>query len=139
MRLNTHVEAEKTFAKWQLEVGHGKHTDETGSITLPNHFKCPENTLNSLIEAIYPGITQLPLPSDEYFANRTILTSQNTDVDEINEQMLDEFPGEEKDFMSADSIKGNGEYGMARVLPAAFPRSYYLIHSVSCNPKNVKK
>src|SRR5271168_1254602 len=90
---------------WRLDMA----STLTRLITLPNHFKCLENTLNSLIETIYPGITQLPLPSDEYFANRTILTSQNTDVDEINEQMLDEFPGEEKVFMSADSIKGNGE------------------------------
>src|ERR1700678_2338281 len=28
---------------------------------------------------------------------------------------------------------------MARVLPAGFPRSYYLIYSVSFNPKNMKK
>ena len=32
--VNTHVEAELNFANWQSEVGHGKHTDKTGFITL---------------------------------------------------------------------------------------------------------
>jgi ATP-dependent exoDNAse (exonuclease V) alpha subunit len=74
-------------------------------------FKCTENTIASLIQTIYPGINQLPLPSDQYFAERTILTSRNDDVDDINEEMLRQFPGEEKVFVSADSVKNNGENG----------------------------
>jgi hypothetical protein len=66
MRLNTQNIAERDFAKWQLEVGHGKHTDPTGSITLPDHFKCPENNISSLIQTIYPGIDQLPLQPDPF-------------------------------------------------------------------------
>ena len=69
MHLNTNVEAERNFAKWQLEIGHGKHTDDSGFTTLPDHFKCPENTIESLIQTIYPGINQLPLPPDQYFPN----------------------------------------------------------------------
>ena len=49
MHLNTNIEAERNFAKWQLEIGHGKHTDDSGFTTLPDHFKCPENTNKSLI------------------------------------------------------------------------------------------
>jgi len=56
MWLNTLEEAERNFAKWQLDIGYGKHTDETGTTTLPDHFKCPENAIASLISAIYPGI-----------------------------------------------------------------------------------
>ena len=100
--------AEKNFAKWQLEVGHGKHTDETGSITLPDYFRCPENAVASLINTIYPGINQIPIP-DAYFAEHTILTSHNDDVDDINEEMLKLFPGEKRVFMSADSVKDKKE------------------------------
>ena len=107
MHLNTNVEAERDFSKWQLEIGHGKHTDDREFTTLPDHFKCPENTIQSLIATIYPGINQLPLPPDEYFAERTILTSRNDDVDDINEEILRQFPGEEREFMSADTIKNN--------------------------------
>ena len=128
MRLNTHEEAERVFAKWQLEIGGGKHTNANGSITLPDHFKCPENTLDSLIEIIYPNINQLPLPPDNYFAKRTILSSRNDDVDSINESILQQFPGEENEFLSADSIKDNGGDGQGELL---YPVEY--LNSINCS------
>src|SRR6202042_357994 len=33
------------------------------------------------------------------------------DVDDINEELLKQFPGEEKEYMSADSIRNNGNNG----------------------------
>ena len=76
MHLNTNVEAERNFAKWQLEIGHGKHTNDSGFTTLPDHFKCSENTIESLIQTIYPGINQLPLSPDQYFEiTRTVCES----------------------------------------------------------------
>ena len=128
MRLNTQNGPERDFAKWQLEVGHGKHTDETGAITLPNHFKCTDNTIASLIETIYPGIDRLPLPSDNYFAQRTILTSRNDDVDDINEGLLRQFPGEEREFISADSMKNDGNNGEGELL---YPMEY--LNSINCS------
>jgi len=128
MRLNTVEEAERNFAKWQLEVGHGKHPDETGSMTLLDHLKCPENTISSLISTIYPGINELPHPPDDYFASCTILTSRNDNVDDINEKMLLDFPGEETEFLSADSIKGNGENGEGELM---YPVEYS--NSINCS------
>ena len=87
MHVNTTVEAEKHFAKWQLDVGHGTFTNELGSITLPNQFRCTENTVASLIQTIYPEINLLLLLPDQYFAEHTILTSRNDDVDDINSEM----------------------------------------------------
>ena len=63
MQLNTNIEAERNFAKWQLEVRQGKHTDEGGNISLPDHFKCRENTVASLIDTIYPEISTPNLPN----------------------------------------------------------------------------
>jgi hypothetical protein len=134
MRLNTHIQAERDFAKWQLEVGHGKHTDDTGNIRLPDHFKCTENTIASLVNIIYPGINQLPLPPDEYFAKRTILTSRNDDVDDINDEMLKSFPGEEKLFMSADSAKNNPENGEGELL---YPVEY--LNNINCSGMPLSK
>jgi ATP-dependent exoDNAse (exonuclease V) alpha subunit len=128
MRLNTQNIAERDFAKWQLEVGHGKHTDPTGSITLPDHFKCPENNISSLIQTIYPGIDQLPLQPDHYFAQRTILTSRNDDVDDINEALLAQFPGQEREFLSADSIKNDGANDEGDLL---YPVEY--LNSINCS------
>jgi hypothetical protein len=113
MRLNTANNIERQFAEWQLRVGHGDFTDPSDNITLPDHFHCPENTVESLIDTIYPGVSTTPQP-DQYFANRTILCSRNDDVHELNKKILDSFPGDEKIYLSADSIPagdGNGEQG----------------------------
>ena len=56
MCLNILNKAEADFAKWQLDVGQGKHTDDACNITLPDHFKCRENNVASLIDSIYPGV-----------------------------------------------------------------------------------
>ena len=82
----------------------GKHTDATAALTLPDHFKCPKNNISSLIKTIYPHIDQPAHLPDHYFAHRTILTSRNDDVDEINKVLLEQFPGQEREFLSADTI-----------------------------------
>src|SRR5258708_35488172 len=52
MRLNTHLEEKANFASWQLEVGKVQHTDDSFNITLPHHFHCADNTVDSLIDTI---------------------------------------------------------------------------------------
>ena len=70
----------------KLEMGRGKHTDESDIIDVPNHFKCAENSVQSLIDTIYPNI---PLHHpDQYFAERTILCSKIDDVDDVNAAIL---------------------------------------------------
>jgi hypothetical protein len=103
MCLNTAIEAEKDFVKWQLDVDKGMHTDNNSNILLPNLYHCRENTAASLIETIYSGITR-PNLSVEYFAKRTILYYPNKDVDTMNHKVLQEFSGRSWVFYSADSI-----------------------------------
>jgi len=38
MWLNIEIEAERDFARWQLEVGQGMHTDDNCNISLPSQF-----------------------------------------------------------------------------------------------------
>jgi hypothetical protein len=125
MRLNTADLEEREFAKWQLEVGKGGHTDENGNIELPDHFKCPENTVASLIDSIYPGIYDPAQHSDQYFSERVILASKNDDVDDLNHHLLSKFPGQEQVFHSADSIQNdeNGEL--------LYPPEY--LNSINCS------
>ena len=109
MRLNTNVEAEADFAKWQLEVGHGEHTDEACNISLPDQFKCTANTASFLITAIYPNISTPQLP--QYFSERIILSPMNKDVNALNKIVLDEFPGPIQTFPSADFIPPSEQIG----------------------------
>jgi hypothetical protein len=92
------------YAQYLLELGEGQHTDDCGKITLPARFKCG-NSVDSLIQAIYPTFAG-PL-TDDFFAERAILTSRNADVMELNKLLLSTFPpaqGPVKTYHSADSI-----------------------------------
>ena len=101
MRINIHDEAEAQFAKWQLEVGQGKHTDEACNISLPDHFRCRESTVASLIDTIYPGV-ETPNHPSLYFSEHTILSCKNDNVDNLSKAVLDRFPGAARVFHSAD-------------------------------------
>ncbi|TFK77958.1 hypothetical protein K466DRAFT_440633, partial [Polyporus arcularius HHB13444] len=59
--------------------------------------------VDCLIEALYPGIKQ-PGKPDEYFLERTILSATNDAVDDLNQAILDKFPGEETVLHSADKV-----------------------------------
>ena len=43
---------EREFAQWKREVGHGQYTDANGYIKIPEHLRCPENTVESLISSL---------------------------------------------------------------------------------------
>jgi ATP-dependent DNA helicase PIF1 len=103
MRLNTTILAEREFTQWLLEVGQGLHTNEGSNLRPPEHMKCSNNTVASLVETIYPGISHLQVGS-AYFSEHTILSSKNVDVDSLNDYVLSQFPGEAKVFHSADFI-----------------------------------
>jgi ATP-dependent exoDNAse (exonuclease V) alpha subunit len=66
----------------------------------------PSNTVRSLIDTIYPGISTIPADHDQdrYFLERTILSARNDDVDELNQMLLDKVAGEEVVYHSADSV-----------------------------------
>ncbi|KXN92368.1 hypothetical protein AN958_08384 [Leucoagaricus sp. SymC.cos] len=51
---------------------------------------------------IYPDI-QLHQP-DQYFLDRTVPSSRNDEVDDINAAILERFPGEKHVLMGVDSI-----------------------------------
>jgi hypothetical protein len=58
-----------------------------------------------LIDSVYPGISHLLHSPDHYFTECCILSSCNDDIDHLNEKILKDFPGEERVYLSADSIK----------------------------------
>jgi hypothetical protein len=110
--LDTAVQEEADFARWQLDVGHGQHhTDEDCTITLPEHFMCRENNVDSLIDTIYPGITAPHHNLDSYFSECTILSGLNSDLDSLNEAIMQRFPRDIHTFHSADFIPNSEHTG----------------------------
>jgi hypothetical protein len=110
MWLDTTIAAEWEFAEWQLEVGQGKHTDDEGNIRLPDHMKCRVNSVDCLIDTIYPGISTPNLPP-EYFSQCTVLSCLNVDVDALNKSVLEKFPRQLHVFHSADFIPNSEQSG----------------------------
>lgn len=61
--------------------------------------------MDSLIASIYPGIDSIPPPPPpDYFLNRMILASHNTDVGDMNQKILECMSGEVCQYVSADEI-----------------------------------
>ena len=89
------------FATWLLDVGCGKGLPADNSIILPQSFQCGEN-VGDLIQEIYPSIEHSQ--TTQYFLERSILSCRNEDVDDINERILQTFPGDERIYQSADSV-----------------------------------
>ena len=93
------------FAHWLLQVGAGTHPENNAeSIVIPQNMIIPDNSIDSLIEMIYPGINQ-GNKDDQYFLDRSILACTNDIVMHLNSQLLEMFPGEKHVLLSADSVQ----------------------------------
>ena len=99
------LQEDRDFAKWLLDVGSGRATDNTFCVKLPEAMALQQNSLDCLINTIYPGLSNIPSNhhQDQFFMERTILSARNEEVDELNQKMLDPFAGEEVIFHSADT------------------------------------
>jgi hypothetical protein len=62
-------------------------------------------------------------PPDEYFSKRSILSARNDSVDSLNAKILQDFPGQEKTFHSADSIKQDGTEENILIYPVEYLNS----------------
>ena len=93
------------FAHWLLEIGAGTQLNNNiATIDIPQHMICPNNSIDSLIDEIYPGI-QNGNNVDQYFLDRSILACKNDIVMHLNSQILQKFPGDEQVLLSADSVQ----------------------------------
>jgi hypothetical protein len=104
MRLDRTPESDE-HAKWLLDIGAGRnYVEGTERVEIPEDMCCENNTVESLIEATYPGIGQ-GHKEDQYFLDRTLLSCKNDDVDDFNAMILEKFPGEKRVMMSSDSVQ----------------------------------
>ena len=118
---NMHLEQTpdmQEFVHWLLEVGAGTNLDNNVStIPIPPNMICPNNSVDSLIEEIYPGI-QHGEKDDQYFLDRSILACKNDIVTRLNSELLEVFPGEKEVLLSADSVQFD-DPGMNELQPYA--------------------
>ena len=102
MRLEQGDQDTQEFARWLLDVGHGRNLIDNNKVCFPDHMQV--QSADSLIESIYPAVDSAPPPPPEYFLNRMILAPRNIDVAEINQEILDRMQGPSWQYISADEI-----------------------------------
>ncbi|XP_022018850.1 uncharacterized protein LOC110918879 [Helianthus annuus] len=98
----------KQFAKWLLDIGEGNvggPNDGEASIEIPSDLLITDTSdpISTLIDFVYPSILE-NFNNQNYFSERAILAPKNEVVHEINDRLLSLFPGEEREYLSSDSL-----------------------------------
>ena len=103
-------EQQREFGERVLAVGNGQGANTSTEIQWPVQSIVPENTIQSLTNIIFPGLSDrnAPPPTSAYLADRILLAARNVAVKAINHSLLDSMPGEVEVFRSADKIIEDG-------------------------------
>ncbi|XP_021987042.1 uncharacterized protein LOC110883631 [Helianthus annuus] len=106
--LQSRMEETEKFAKWLLDIGEDKvggDNDGVAIVEIPSDLLITDTSdpIESLIQFVYPSVLERYMDLD-YFSERAILTPKNEVVHEINDRLLELFPGEPVEYLSSDSI-----------------------------------
>jgi hypothetical protein len=108
----TNSKEQREFARWVLNVGDGSLpaiVEEEGVdpdwIKIPSHMRLPTEdcSLKGLIRTIYPD-HQCHFGDPIYLMQRSILAPKNTDVDEVNNAILESLFEESHTYLSVNSL-----------------------------------
>ncbi|KAG7589037.1 hypothetical protein ISN44_As07g013540 [Arabidopsis suecica] len=100
----------KEFSEWILAVGDGKiaqPNDGEVMIEIPDEFLITDadNPIETISREVYGDPKLLKDKNDPvFFQQRAILCPTNEDVGMINDYMLDQLEGEERLYLSSDSV-----------------------------------
>ncbi|XP_061365624.1 uncharacterized protein LOC133308880 [Gastrolobium bilobum] len=106
----------KEFSEWLLKIGDGDLGDDVDGesiITIPDALliKESEDPLSDLVDFVYPNMLN-HIFDPAFFKERVILTPKLADVAILNERLMSFIPGEERTYLSSDSVlkqDGNSE------------------------------
>lgn len=98
------------FSKQLLEIGDGKiQIDSTnGLIAVPNNFCTIAQSIDELIECIFPNILQ-NYRNHDWLRERAILAPKNIHINAINFQIQAKLPGVVTTYKSIDSVMNQDE------------------------------
>ncbi|XP_050915005.1 uncharacterized protein LOC127129950 [Lathyrus oleraceus] len=96
------------FSNWILKVGDGKleePNDGYTDIPIPNDFLISnyDDPLEAIVSETYPNFLN-NYKNPEFLQSRDILAGTIETVDIINQYVLGFIPGEEKEYLSSDSV-----------------------------------
>ncbi|KAL9859122.1 putative DNA helicase [Arabidopsis thaliana] len=100
----------KEFSNWLLAVGDGRVSEPNDGevlIDIPEELliKDANDPIEAITKAVYGDLDLLQPNNDpKFFQQKAILCPRNTDVNTINDIMLEKLNGESVTYLSADSI-----------------------------------
>ncbi|XP_022152307.1 ATP-dependent DNA helicase PIF1-like [Momordica charantia] len=123
---NMRAHSDSQFAEYLLKIGNGTEPSVeddyiclTDDITITGEND--EGAIMKLLNVVYPDLEQ-NATSSEYMTNRVILSTTNEYVDQINEKMIQLFPGKFFEFMSFDeAIDDTHNYYQEEFLNSLLP------------------
>lgn len=110
-----------SFSSWLLEIGHGRGLTNDVMVQLPRKMITPN--VSAFINRIYLNIQSPPPPPPEYFLNCVILSPRNSNVVDLNAQILNMMLGEVESLLSIDSVvdEAGANNGISRLnIPLKF-------------------
>ncbi|XP_057720896.1 uncharacterized protein LOC130935256 [Arachis stenosperma] len=104
----------RLFSDWILQIGEGRCgtvVNDKLFVDIPSDLIIPvlENPVEDIVNTIYPNLVK-NFRDPNFFQDRAILAPTVDNVEEINNYIVDLLPGEEKNYLSADSICGSDAY-----------------------------
>jgi len=105
---NSDIEETKNFSEWILGIGDGtigvpNDLDITLQIPQDLLIKSFGDPLLAIVQSTYPNLLH-NINDPSFFQDRAILAPTNAIVEAINQYMLDLIPGDEKIYLSCDSL-----------------------------------
>ncbi|KAG3109827.1 hypothetical protein PI125_g10570 [Phytophthora idaei] len=79
--------------------------------------------MKRMIDHMYTDVNKSEIATDEYFANRTILTTTNAIVHRINEAVAARLPDTTHEYLSSDSVEDDIDGSLFEQV---------VLHSVEC-------
>ncbi|XP_024993067.1 ATP-dependent DNA helicase PIF1-like [Cynara cardunculus var. scolymus] len=109
LTLNMRARSDPWFSDFLLRVGDGdEEMMEESFIRIPDDmaiaYADKDKSKHDLIDAIFPSL-QINEADSNYIVSRAILSTKNENVDEINDQLIDRFCGDEKVYYSFDEAE----------------------------------
>ncbi|XP_046492918.1 uncharacterized protein [Neodiprion pinetum] len=90
-----------------LQLGDGKLPSTVANspqVLLDNELAQTVNSLEILIDTIYPDIENLPERNFNWLCSRAIVSPRNDSVNQINRMIMEKVPGDFKCYKSVDTV-----------------------------------
>lgn len=137
---NSGSEEAGKFNKYLNDIGNGKlkyHKDMGDyKVQVPTELLLngDSKNLKSLCDFVFDGLLD-NYQDPGWLAGRAIITPTNAAVDNINNVMMTRFPGEEREYLSSDSVDNHIHYPIEfinRLTPSGFPPHVLKLKKGSC-------